>query len=425
MFIDRVKIFISSGKGGEGIVSFRREKYVPSGGPDGGDGGKGGSIIFEVDSGTNTLIKFRHNKHYKAQNGEDGGTRRCSGKDAQDLIIKVPQGTIIKEAETGQVMADLFGMDTKKVLLEGGRGGKGNQHFATPTRQAPRYAQSGQEGKSYWVILELKMIADVGLVGYPNVGKSTLLSMVSNAQPKIANYHFTTLSPNLGVVRTNYGKEFVMADIPGLIEGAANGVGLGHSFLRHIERTKVLLHVVDASGSEGRDPVEDIKSIKKELDLYNPEMLKNKPQLIAANKMDIESSSDYIQKIKNEFEPKGIQVFPISAAGNQNLQELLEAVTNVLADLPEETVIFKEEFKEEKQDENTPFVVTKVDENYYLVEGVGVEKVIGYTSLDTEKGFSFFQQYLREKGIIDSLKEAGIQEGNTVRIYNLEFEYYE
>lgn len=425
MFIDRVKIFISSGKGGDGKVSFRREKYVPSGGPDGGDGGKGGSIIFEVDSGTNTLIKFRHNKHYKAQDGENGGARRCSGKDAMDLVIKVPQGTVIKEAETGQVMADLFGIDTQKVLLNGGRGGKGNQHFATPTRQAPRYAQGGQEGRSYWVTLELKMIADVGLVGYPNVGKSTLLSMVSNAQPKIANYHFTTLSPNLGVVRTNYGKEFVMADIPGLIEGAADGVGLGHSFLRHIERTKVLLHVVDASGSEGRDPVEDIKAIKKELDLYNPEMLKNKPQLIAANKMDIESAADHIQNIIDEFEPKGIPVFPISAAGNQNLQELLEAVTNILVNLPEETVIFKEEFKEEEKDENAPFVVTKVDENYYLVEGVGVEKVIGYTSLDTEKGFAFFQQYLREKGIVDALKEAGIQEGNTVRIYNLEFEYYE
>ncbi len=424
MFIDRVKIFISSGQGGNGSVSFRREKYVPSGGPDGGDGGKGGSIIFEVDSGINTLIKFRHNKHFRAEAGEAGSKKKCTGKDAPDMIIKVPQGTIIKEAESGQVMADLFGIDTRKVVLNGGKGGKGNQHFATPTRQAPRYAQSGQEGEGYWVILELKMIADVGLVGYPNVGKSTLLSMVSNAQPKIANYHFTTLSPNLGVVSTKYGKEFVMADIPGLIEGAADGIGLGHSFLRHIERTKVLLHVVDASASEGRDPVADIYAIKKELELYNPEILKNKPQIIAANKMDIEGAEEYFQKIKAEFEPE-IKVFPISAAGNQNLQELLEEVTKVLMDLPEETVMFEENFVPPREDENAPFVITKVEEDYYAVEGTGVEKVIGRTSLDTEKGFAFFQGYLRDKGIIDALKEAGIQEGNTVRIYNLEFEYYE
>ena len=425
MFIDRVKIFISSGKGGDGSVSFRREKYVPSGGPDGGDGGKGGSVIFEVDPGINTLINFRHNKHFRAEAGQAGSKKRCTGKDAPDLVIKVPQGTIIKEAESGQVMADLFGIDTSKVILQGGRGGKGNQHFATPTRQAPRYAQSGQEGKGYWVILELKMIADVGLVGYPNVGKSTLLSMVSNAQPKIANYHFTTLSPNLGVVTSKYGKEFVMADIPGLIEGAADGVGLGHSFLRHIERTKVILHVVDASGSEGRDPVGDIYAIKNELDLYNSDILKDKPQIIAANKMDIEGSDEYLQELKDEFEPKGIKVFPISAAANQNLQELLEEVTNILKDLPDETFIFEEDFVPEEEDPNAPFTVTKPKDNYYLVEGTGVEKVIGYTSLDTEKGFAFFQTYLREKGIIDALKEAGIEEGDTVRIYNLEFDYYE
>ncbi len=425
MFIDRVKIFISSGQGGNGSVSFRREKYVPSGGPDGGDGGRGGSIIFEVDSGINTLIKFRHTKNFKAQPGDAGSKKNCSGKDAPNMVIKVPQGTVIREAESNQVMADLFEVDTRKVILNGGKGGKGNQHFATPTRQAPRYAQSGQEGKGYWVILELKMIADVGLVGYPNVGKSTLLSMVSNAQPKIANYHFTTLSPNLGVVSTNYGKEFVMADIPGLIEGAADGVGLGHSFLRHIERTKVILHVVDASGSEGRDPLEDIYAITKELELYNPEMLKNKPQVIAANKMDIEGSQEHYEKIKAEFEPKGIKVFPISAAGNQNLQELLEEVTKVLMDLPEETVVFEENFVPAQEDPNAPFEVTKVEEDYYAVEGSGIEKLIGRTSLDSEKGFAFFQSYLREKGIIDALKEAGIQEGDIVRIYKLEFEYYE
>lgn len=425
MFIDRVKIFISSGKGGDGHVSFRREKYVPNGGPDGGDGGRGGSVIFEVDPGTNTLIKFRHSKHFRAQSGEDGGKKRCFGKSAEDLIIKVPQGTIIKEAETGKVMADLYEIDSRKVMLKGGRGGRGNQHFATATRQAPRYAEKGQEGKEYWVILELKMIADVGLVGYPNVGKSTLLSMVSNAQPKIANYHFTTLSPNLGVVTTKYGKQFVMADIPGLIEGAAEGVGLGHSFLRHIERTKVLLHVVDASGSEGRDPVEDIYAIKKELELYNPEILEKKPQIIAANKIDIDGAMENIEKLKNEFEPKGIKVFPISAAANQNLQELLEEVSDILSTVPTETVVFQEDFVEEEVDKNTPFTVTKVEDDYYVVEGVGIEKVLGYTNLEAEQGFSFFQKYLREKGIIDALKDEGIQEGDTVHIYDLEFEYYE
>ncbi|NLI90444.1 MAG: GTPase ObgE [Epulopiscium sp.] len=423
MFVDRVKIFVSSGKGGDGRVSFRREKFEPSGGPDGGDGGKGGSIIFEVDPGINTLMKFRHQKHFRAESGQDGGGKRCSGKSAQDLVIKVPQGTIIREAESGKVMADLFEKDSVRVLLEGGRGGKGNQHFATATRQAPRYAQPGQGGKEYWVTLELKMIADVGLVGYPNVGKSTLLSMVSNAQPKIANYHFTTLSPNLGVVSSQYGKEFVMADIPGLIEGAAEGVGLGHNFLRHIERTKVLVHVVDVSGSEGRDPVEDIYAIKKELELYNAD-IKDKPQIIAANKIDIEGSDQNLQRMIDEFEPKGFKVFPISAAGNQNLQDLLKEISEVLEGLPETPHIFEEEFIEEVEEKHA-FVVNKIETDYYAVEGVGVEKVIGYTNLDTEKGFAFFQKYLRDNGIIDALKEAGIQEGDTVRIYDLEFEYYE
>lgn len=424
MFIDRVKIFVSSGRGGDGIVSFRREKYVPSGGPDGGDGGRGGSIIFEVDSGINTLVKFRHQKHFRAEAGAAGRGKNCSGKAAPDMVIKVPLGTIIKEAESGQVMADLFQKDSRKVLLQGGKGGKGNQHFATATRQAPKYAQSGQEGKEYWITLELKMIADVGLVGYPNVGKSTLLSMVSNAQPKIANYHFTTLSPNLGVVTTHYGKEFVMADIPGLIEGAAEGVGLGHHFLRHIERTKVLVHVVDVSGSEGRDPIEDIYAIKKELDLYNPDILKNKPQIIAANKMDIDGAEENFQKLKAEFEPE-IKVFPISAAGNQNLQQLLKQITQTLTQLPEETFVFEEEFVEPKRDKKEPFVITKVKDNYYSVEGTGIEKVIGYTTLEAEQGFAFFQKYLRDKGIIDGLKEAGIEEGDTVHIYDLEFEYFE
>ncbi|ONI45446.1 GTPase CgtA [Candidatus Epulonipiscium fishelsonii] len=424
MFVDNVKIYLKSGKGGDGHVSFRREKYIPNGGPDGGDGGRGGHIIFEVDPGSNTLMSFKHHRHYKASDGENGGKKRCHGKDAKDLTIKVPQGTIIRESETGKIIADLHEKDEKKIIFKGGSGGKGNQHFATPTRQAPKYAERGREGKEYWVILELKMIADVGLVGYPNVGKSTLLSMVSNAQPKIANYHFTTLAPNLGVVTNKYGKQFIMADIPGLIDGASSGVGLGHDFLRHIERTKVLVHVVDASGSEGRDPIQDIYNIQKELIEYNPNMLKDKPQIIAANKIDI--SSENLERLVEEFETKrGIKVVPISATGNENLQNLLSDIADLLETVTTEPIIFEPEFVDELDNPKyQKFTITEVEEGYFAVEGVGVEKMIGYTSLDTEKGLAFFQKYLREKGIIAALEEAGIQEGETVRIYNLEFDYY-
>ena len=424
MFVDKVKIYVKSGKGGDGHVSFRREKYVPNGGPDGGDGGRGGHIIFEVDPGVNTLMQFRHNRHYKAEHGEDGGKKRCHGKDGQDLVIRVPQGTVVREAESLKVIADLHAINQREIIFRGGKGGRGNQHFATATRQAPRYAEKGQPAKEYWIILELKMIADVGLVGYPNVGKSTLLSMVSNAQPKIANYHFTTLAPNLGVVTNSFGKQFVMADIPGLIEGAAEGVGLGHDFLRHVERTKVLVHVVDAASTEGRDPVQDIYAIQKEINLYNEDILNEKPQVIAANKIDIGNAEENIGRLKAEFVPQGIDVVPISAAGNQNLQELLQKVAELLARVSDQVVIFEPDFEETEDYENAPFTVTEADEGYFVVEGVGVEKMIGYTSLDTEKGFAFFQKYLREKGIIDALEEAGIHEGDTVRIYDLEFEYY-
>ena len=424
MFVDKVKIFVRSGKGGDGHVSFRREKYVPNGGPDGGDGGRGGHIIFEVDPGVNTLMAFRHHRHYKAQDGEPGGKTRCHGKDAQDLIIRVPQGTVIREAESLKVIADLHTSNQREVIFSGGKGGRGNQHFATPTRQAPRYAEKGQPAKEYWIVLELKMIADVGLVGYPNVGKSTLLSMVSNAQPKIANYHFTTLAPNLGVVTDQYGKQFVMADIPGLIEGAAEGVGLGHDFLRHVERTKVLLHVVDAAGTEDREPVQDIYTIQKEINLYNEAVLQNKPQIIAANKIDIGDCEENIEALKNEFEKQGIEVVPISAAGNQNLQELMQKVSDLLKQVPDEAIIFEPEFEENKDYENAPFTVLEVEEGYFAVEGVGIQRMLGYTALDTEKGFAFFQNYLREKGIIDALEEAGIHEGDVVRIYDLEFEYF-
>ncbi len=424
MFVDKVKIFVRSGKGGDGHVSFRREKYVPNGGPDGGDGGRGGHIIFEVDPGCNTLMNFRHKRHYKAADGEEGGKKRCHGKDADDLVIKVPLGTVIREAETNHVIADMHRPGQREIIFRGGKGGKGNQHFATPTRQAPRYAEKGKPAKEYWLILELKMIADVGLVGFPNVGKSTLLSMVSNAQPKIANYHFTTLSPNLGVVTNQYGKQFVMADIPGIIEGASEGIGLGHDFLRHVERTKVLLHVVDVAGSEGRNPVEDIYAIQKEIELFNPEILRDKPQIIAANKMDIGGCEENLEALKAAFEPKGIKVIPISAAANDNLQELLKEVAKLLEQIPTDIIVFEPEFEEISLMPNEPFIVTKSHEGYFVVEGEGIRRMMGYTALDTEQGFAFFQKYLREKDIIKALEEAGIEEGDTVNIYDLEFDYF-
>lgn len=424
MFVDKVKIFVRSGKGGDGHVSFRREKYVPNGGPDGGDGGRGGNIIFEVDPGCNTLMNFRHKRHYKAQDGEEGGKKRCHGKDAEDLVIKVPLGTVIREAESNHVIADMHRPGQKEVIFRGGRGGKGNQHFATPTRQAPRYAEKGRPAKEYWLILELKMIADVGLVGFPNVGKSTLLSMVSNAQPKIANYHFTTLSPNLGVVTNQYGKQFVMADIPGIIEGASEGIGLGHDFLRHVERTKVLVHVVDVAGTEGRNPVEDIYAIQKEMEIFNPEILKEKPQIIAANKIDVGGYEENLAALKAEFEPKGIKVIPISAAGNDHLQELLKEVSALLDTVPTDIVVFEPEFEEISSLPNAPFTVTEPHEGYFVVEGEGIRRMMGYTAIDTEQGFAFFQRYLREKEIIKALEEAGIQEGDTVNIYDLEFDYF-
>ena len=424
MFVDKVKIFVRSGKGGDGHVSFRREKYVPNGGPDGGDGGRGGHIIFEVDPGCNTLMNFRHKRHYKAADGEEGGKKRCHGKDADDLVIKVPLGTVIREAETNHVIADMHRPGQREIIFRGGKGGKGNQHFATPTRQAPRYAEKGKPAKEYWLILELKMIADVGLVGFPNVGKSTLLSMVSNAQPKIANYHFTTLSPNLGVVTNQYGKQFVMADIPGIIEGASEGIGLGHDFLRHVERTKVLLHVVDVAGSEGRNPVEDIYAIQKEIELFNPEILRDKPQIIAANKMDIGGCEENLEALKAAFEPKGIKVIPISAAANDNLQELLKEVAKLLEQIPTDIIVFEPEFEEISLMPNEPFTVTKSHEGYFVVEGEGIRRMMGYTALDTEQGFAFFQKYLREKDIIKALEEVGIEEGDTVNIYDLEFDYF-
>lgn len=424
MFVDRVKIHIKAGNGGNGCVSFYRAKYVTNGGPDGGDGGKGGDVIFVADEGINTLMDFRYKKLFKAENGVDGSKRNCTGANGKDVLIKVPVGTIIREAETGKIMADMVTPFEEKILIKGGKGGKGNQHFATPTRQAPRYAERGRTAKEYDVILELKLIADVGLIGFPNVGKSTLLSMVTNANPKIANYHFTTLSPNLGVVRSKWGSDFVMADIPGLIEGASEGVGLGHEFLRHVERTKVFIHVVDTAGLEGVCPLENIEKINEELKKYNENLL-DRPMVIACNKMDIPEAQQNFEKIKETYEKKGIKVFPISAATNNGLDDLLGAVADILKDYPED-IVFEEDFDPyvEKQMDNEPFTIEMVDDNYYVVEGVGVEKMMGYTNIDTEKGFAFFQKYLRDKGIIDALEEKGIQEGDTVKIYDLEFDYY-
>ncbi len=424
MFVDRVKIHIKGGNGGNGMVSFYRAKYITHGGPDGGDGGKGGSVIFVGDESMGTLMDFRFKRVFKAGNGENGGKRNCFGKDGEDVIIKVPVGTVIREAVSGKVMADITKAGEEKVLIYGGKGGKGNQHFATPTRQAPRYAEQGQIAKEYDVILELKLIADVGLIGFPNVGKSTLLSMVTNANPKIANYHFTTLSPNLGVVKGRFGDTFVLADIPGLVEGASEGVGLGHEFLRHVERTKVFIHVVDAAGLEGDDPVENVKKINQELEAYNPELLK-RPQVIAANKMDIPEAEENLKRLKEAYEPQGYQVFPISAASNQGLDELLGAVAQELRNYPED-IVFEPDYEEYDEVEvgKEPFTIEVYDGNYYVVSGVGVEKMIGYTNIDTEKGFAFFQKYLKERGIIEALEEKGIQEGDTVRIYDLEFEFW-
>lgn len=426
MFADRAKIIIKSGKGGDGHVSFRREKYVPNGGPDGGDGGKGGDIIFEVDEGMNTLADYRHKRKFAAQNGEEGGKRNCHGKKGEDLILKVPEGTIIREAETDKVIADMSGENRRQIVLKGGNGGLGNQHYATSTMQAPKYAKPGQEAMELEVKLELKVIADVGLVGFPNVGKSTLLSRVTNAQPKIANYHFTTMNPNLGVVDFEDGG-FVIADIPGLIEGASEGIGLGHEFLRHIERTKVMIHIVDAASVEGRDPIEDIRAINKELEAYNPKLLE-KPQVIAANKIDAiyEGENEIIQKLRETFEPEGIEVYPISAVSGKGVKELLYAVKKLLEHFSEEPIVFEQEyFPELQMAEDEPITVEySEEEEVYIVEGPKIEKMLGYTNIDSEKGFLFFQKFLKQQGIIKELEKLGIQDGDTVRMYELEFDYY-
>ena len=428
MFADRAKIWIRSGKGGDGHVSFRRELYVPNGGPDGGDGGNGGDVIFEVDEGLNTLTDYRHRRKYTAQDGQEGGKRNCHGKSGQDVILKVPEGTVIKDAQSGKVIADMSAGNRRQVVLKGGKGGIGNQHFATSTMQVPKYAKPGQPAQELEVMLELKVIADVGLVGFPNVGKSTLLSRVTNAQPKIANYHFTTLSPNLGVVDLD-GAGFVIADIPGLVEGASRGVGLGLDFLRHIERTRVMIHMVDAASVEGRDPVADIHAINRELEAYNPEIAA-RPQIIAANKIDAiwDEENSPVERIRKEFEPKGIKVCPISAVSGQGVKELMYEVQNLLNTTDDSPVVFEQEFFPEDVfvQENLPYTVERsVEEpDTYIVEGPRIETMLGYTNLDSEKGFAFFQRFLKDTGILEELEKAGIQEGNTVKMYGFVFDYY-
>lgn len=427
MFADRATIYVKSGKGGDGHVSFRREKFVANGGPDGGDGGRGGDVVFVVDEGLNTLADFRHIRKYQAGNGEEGGKKNCRGKNGEDIVIKVPEGTVIKEADSGKVIVDMSDKNKRVVLLKGGRGGNGNQHYATPTMQVPRYAQPGGAARELTLLLELKVIADVGLVGFPNVGKSTFLARVTNARPKIANYHFTTLNPNLGVVDMD-GDGFVIADIPGLIEGASEGVGLGYEFLRHIERTRVLIHMVDAAGTEGRDPIADIYAINKELEAYNPEIA-SRPQVIAANKVDVlaEEDSGIIEKLRQEFGKKGVEVFPISAVSGTGVKELLYKVQGMLKELDTKPVVFEQEYFPDREMpiSDEPYTVTYDEENKeYVVEGPRIEKMLGYTNLESEKGFTFFQNFLKENGILEELEALGIQEGETVRMYGLTFDYY-
>ena len=426
MFADYAKINIKSGKGGDGHISFRRELYVPDGGPDGGDGGRGGDIIFVVDKGLNTLTDFKHRRKYAAGNGQEGGKRRCHGADGEDLVIKVPDGTVVREAVSGKVIADMSGDNTRQVILKGGFGGIGNMHYATAVMQAPKYAKPGKPGRELDVILELKSIADVGLVGYPNVGKSTFLSRVTNARPKIANYHFTTLSPNLGVVELPDGDGFVMADIPGLIEGASEGIGLGLTFLRHIERTRLLVHLIDLSGSEGRDPAEDFAAIMKELAAYNAD-LEKLPQIIAANKCDLmlpEDRESALVRLRTVAEPYGIKVFPVSAVTGEGVRELLFAISELRKSLPDRPARFEADFVYGDQVEDLPFEVT-VDKGVYVVEGPLIEKMLGYTNLESERGFAFFQRFIRERGIQQALIDAGISEGDTVRMYGHEFDYYQ
>ena len=428
MFIDYAKIYVKSGKGGNGHVSFRRELYVPAGGPDGGDGGKGGDIIFEVDPGLNTLLPFKHQYKYVAENGEEGGKKKCHGKNGNDLIIKVPNGTLIRDTNSNKIILDMTGSKERVTLLKGGKGGLGNMHFATSVMQAPRYAKPGEPAQELYLTLELKVLADVGLVGFPNVGKSTFISKVTNARPEIKNYHFTTLNPHLGVCEVD-DTEFVIADIPGIIEGAGEGVGLGLQFLKHIERTKILLHVIDIAGVEGRDPLNDLDIIFNELNKYNVNLSK-KRQIIAANKIDsIDKASldDKISEIKKKY--KNIEIYPISGLSGEGINELLKKLKDevILSRQESDIETFESEISVDElinKDDNE-LIIEKPTNNYYKVSGEKINKMLGYTNLDTEKGMKYFQDFLKDEGIIKELKNKGMVEGDTVDVAGIEFEYYD
>ena len=421
MFVDIAKIQIKAGNGGDGAVAFHREKYVASGGPDGGDGGRGGNIVFQVDDNLSTLADFRYKRKYKAENGQNGRGARCNGKKGQDLVIRVPRGTIIRECESGVVMADMSS-DEPFIAAKGGKGGWGNRHFATATRQTPRFAKSGAPGEEWEVSLELKLIADVGLLGFPNVGKSSLISVVSEAKPIVGDYHFTTITPVLGVVTMGPGQSFVMADIPGLIEGAADGVGLGHAFLRHVERCRMLVHVVDVAGSEGRDPIEDFEKINEELVKFNPELAKC-PQIVAGNKMDL-ASDEQLERFRAYMKEKGLEYYEIVAPIRYGTQELINAVARKLATLPPVKRYESEEVPmavlEKKK--NDGFKIT-VEDCVYIVEAEWLYRILSKTDLDDYASLQYFQTVLQTSGILDALREKGIQEGDTVSIYDLEFDY--
>ena len=416
MFIDKARIFVKSGNGGNGAVSFRREKYVPAGGPDGGDGGNGASVIFEVDLGLRTLMDFKYQRKYVAEHGEDGSKKRKAGRNGEDLILKVPPGTIIRDEATGLVIADLKEEGDRAVVAKGGRGGKGNQHFANAVRQAPAFARSGSDGVEKWVVLELKMIADVGLLGFPNVGKSTFLSVVTKAKPKIANYHFTTLTPNLGVVQTKFGESFVLADIPGLIEGAAEGVGLGHDFLRHVERTKVLIHIVDISGLEGRDALDDFDKINGELKLYN-EKLATRPQVVVANKMDILEDESIFDEFKNELEGRGYKVFKMSAATRQGVDDVIAYVSELLREAEEIELVSEEEmFRPELDEVQDEGLQIDIEDGVYVVTGKSLRRIMYSVNFDYMESLQYFQKAMEIQGVFDRLREMGIEDGDTVRI---------
>lgn len=425
MFIDKARIYLKAGDGGDGKVSFRREKYIPNGGPDGGDGGSGGSIIFVADSSMRTLMDFRYKRKHAASNGQTGGANNCYGKSGENLYIKVPVGTIIYDEQSKRALGDLRHEGQELLAAKGGRGGKGNAQFATSTRQAPRFAQPGEKGEEIWIELELKLIADVGLVGFPNVGKSTLLSVVTAARPKIANYHFTTLSPNLGVVELDPGRSFVMADIPGLIEGAHEGVGLGHDFLRHIERTKVIIHVLDVSGTEGRDPIEDFRKINNELKLYS-EKLASKPQVIACNKMDIPGSDKNFERVKLFLSGEGYDIFPVSGATKMGIKPMLDRVYNILETMEDEEEIVEvdKDLLYHKYTDAKEFTIKRENE-IYVIEGPLAERLLASVNMDDSDSVKYFQRVIRKRGIVDELKSMGINDGDTVKMGNIEFEYYD